>query len=70
MFPQVFCGRDVHVVHRFIKLATILAFKLKLDLRANMFDGIKGLGALQDDRLKNDHLIGVPLTSSYAIELH
>ena len=35
--------------------------ELKLDSHANMFGVSDGSDALQDDRLKNDHLIGVTL---------
>ena len=69
-FPHKYCDLGVHVVHELVKRDPVPSVESKLDSRANMFGIINGLGALQDDRLKNDHPIGVPLPSSYAVKLH
>ena len=69
-FLQVSRGRGVHVVHEFIKRATITAVESKFYLCANMFGVINGLGALQDERLKNNHPLGVPFPILHTIKLH
>ena len=69
-FIQVSRSYSVRVVQEFVKYATIPEVKSKLDLRSNMFGVMNGLGALQDEQLKNNHLLGVPLQILYAIDLH
>ena len=68
-FPKP-CGCGVRTVHKLVKRAPIKSVELKLESRVNMFGGINGLVVLQDHRLKNDRLLGVPLMSSYAVKIH
>ena len=68
--PQVPRSRGVCAVYYFIKLNTITAVELELDSRTNIFGASDRLDALQDDRLKNNHLPGVPLPILYAVKLH
>ena len=69
-FPQLYRGCGVHVVHEFVKRASIPVVKSKLNLRANMLGIINDLSVLQDDQLKNNHPLRVTLIISYAIEIH
>ena len=70
IFSQVSRVRNVRVLHKFFIRATIPVVDSKLDSNTNMFDGINGLDALQDDQLKNYQPLRVPPLSSYAIEIH
>ena len=63
-FPHVSCSRIVRVVHYFVKLVTIPAVESEIDLSAKFFGSIDGLDVLQDDRLKINHPLSVPLPSS------
>ena len=69
-FPQEYRSHIKSVFHELVKSPTITEVKSKLYTRVNIFDVINSLGVLQDDWLKNDHPIGVPILSSYTIELH
>ena len=69
-FPQESCSHIKFVFHEFFKCPTIPAVKLKLYAHANIFGIINGLGALQDDQLKNDLPLGVPLPILYTVDLH
>ena len=69
-FIQVSCSHVKCVFHEFIKFPIITEVELKQYPRANIFVIINALGALQDNSLKNDHLIRDPLPSSYTIEIH
>ena len=63
-------SRVVGVVYELIKRTTILGVESGLDSRGNIFGTSNDSDALHDNRLKNDHPIGVPFPSSYAVELH
>ena len=69
-FSQVLRSHGLRDVNDFVERATIPEVKLKLDLRANIFGVVNGLGVFQDNLLKNSHLLIVPLPSSYAIKTH
>ena len=69
-FPQVSRSRGVHVVHEFVKCYMIPEVELEIDLRANIFGVSDRLDTLQDDKLKNDHPLNIPLPSLYSIEIH
>ena len=58
------------VFHDLFKCPTIPSVKSKLYARANIFGVINSLVVLQDDQLKNDHPLVVPLPSLYIFELH
>ena len=57
-------------VHGFVKHAIIPYVEAKLDSHSDMFVIINSLGALQDDWQKKYTLLGVPLQSLNAVELH
>ena len=69
-FPQESCSHVKCVFHEFAKHTTIPAVKYKLYSRATMFSINNGLGTFQDDQLKNDHPLIVPLPSSYTVNIH
>ena len=62
------CG--VGVIYEFVKGTTILGVDLKLNLHGNVFGTRDELDVLQDNRLKNNHLIRVPFLSLYTVDLH
>ena len=68
--PQVPRSRGVGIVCKFVKRTTIPGVESGLDLRVNIFGASDESEALQDNRLKNDHPLGVPFPSSYAIEIY
>ena len=68
--PQVRCSRGVGVVYKFVICTIIPEVELELDLRVNIFFTSDESDALQDNRLKNDHPLGVTLPSLYAAQLH
>ena len=61
---------SVHVVHDLVKHTTIPSAELELDSRVRIFGTSDELDVLQDDRLKNDHPLGVTLPILYAVDLH
>ena len=56
--------------HEFVKQSTIQTVKSKLYACTNLLDVTNGLGVLQDDQMKNDHPLTVPLLVSYIFKLH
>ena len=70
ILPQQPRIRGVGVVYKFIKQTTIPGVDLGLNQRANIFGASDESDALQDKRLKNNHPLGVPFPSSYAVKIH
>ena len=70
ILPQLLPSRSVGVVYKFVKCTTIPGVESGLDLRVNIFGASDESEALQDNRLKNDHPLGVPFPSSYAIKIY
>ena len=66
--PQVPCRRGIWVTSNSVKLYFVPRFRLGIDLCMNIFGASYEADALQNNRL-NNHLLGVTLTTSYAIEL-
>ena len=67
---QVPNSRGVSVIYEFTKGTTITAVELELDLRSNIFGTSDDSYELQDNRLKIDQPLGVPLLRSYAVKIH
>ena len=63
--PQVPHSCGVSVDYDFVRKTMITEVESELNLLVNIFGTSDGSDALQDDWLKNDHLIGVPLLRSY-----
>ena len=70
MFSQEYSSRIKSVFYDFVKRPTIPAVNLKLYACKNMFDSINIVGALKNERLKNNRPIIVPLPSSYSAKIH
>ena len=68
--PQLLRSRGVGVVYEFVKCTTIPGVKSELESRANIFGASDESDMLQDNRLKNDHPLGVPFPSLYAVKFH
>ena len=64
------CSHGIGVVYEFVKLIMIPAVCSENNFHANIFGTNDESEAFQDNRPKNDHPLGVPLLTSYAIELH
>ena len=67
---QVPRSLSVSLVYKFVKSTTNPAVKSKLNSRMDIFGASYKSDVLQDDQLKNDHPLGVPLPSLYSVELH
>ena len=68
--PHAPYGRGVGLVYKFFKRTMIPEVKPELDLRANISGASDELEALQDNRLKNDHPLGILLPRLYTVKLH
>ena len=66
--PQVPISRGIGVVNKFVKRSTTSRDESVINLRANIFGASNESDALQDNRMKNDHLLDVPFLSLYAIK--
>ena len=55
---------------QFFKRTTIPGAESELNLHENIFGASDESDALQNNRLKKDHPLGVPFLVSYALELH
>ena len=69
-FPQEYCIHVKCVFRDFSKRPTITSVESKQYARVNIFGVINDLVVLQDDRLKNNHPLRVPLPSLYTAKLH
>ena len=68
--PCITPNDGASVVYKFVKSTMIPAVESKIGLCKNIFGASDELDALQDNCLKNDHPIGVPLLSLYDAKLH
>ena len=68
--PQILRSRSIGAVNKFVIHSTIPGYRLGFNSRANMFSDSDDSDVLQDNRLKNDHPLGVPFLISYAVKLH
>ena len=67
--PQVSCIGSVEVTYEYVTLSTIPRVKSGINSRAIISDASNESDALQDNFLRINHLIGVPLLSSYTVDL-
>ena len=67
--PQEYCSCSVGVTYEFIKRSAFPRVKSSINLRADIFCASYESDVLQNKRLKNDHTLGAPLPTSYAVEL-
>ena len=67
--PQVFCSPGVVVTYEFVKRSIIPGVESGINLRANIFGASDESDELQDNYMKNDLLLGVPLPRSYVIDI-
>ena len=67
--PQVSCIGSVEVTYEYVTLSTIPRVKSGINSRAIISDASNESDAFQDNHLKNNHLIIVPLPSAYTVKL-
>ena len=69
-FSEVSYFGIIRVFHEFIKHPRIPAIESKKYVRSNLRKIINGLGELEDNRLKNDHPLCVPLPSTNFVKFY
>ena len=67
--PQLSRSHGEGVTYKLVNFYTIPRGELGINLRADIFSSSKELDALQDNRLKNDRLIGIIFLSLFIITL-
>ena len=67
--PKLTRSRGVGVVYKFVKCSYVPQVESSIDLRSNILGASYEADALQNNFLKNNCLLSVPFTTSYAVEL-
>ena len=61
------CG--LGVTYKFFERSTVSLFDSVIDSHANIFGSSYEVDVLQNNRMKNNHQLGAPFPSSYAVNL-
>ena len=67
--PQVFLSHSIVVTYKFIKRSAVPRVDFRINSRANIFGVSYESDALQNNYLKNDHTLGIPLLTLYVLKL-
>ena len=67
--PQVPRSRGIRVTYNLVECSAVPRVKLRIYLRTNIFGASYEADTLQNNRLKNDHLLIVPLLTLHAVNI-
>ena len=69
-FSQVPHGGVIRFFHKLVKRSTIPQVKLEKNAHSDLRGIVDALGVLEDNRLKKDHPLSVPLPSTYPVKFY